>query len=49
MGTPSARRYGDPLTKRSVNVSLWLNATEDEALALVAKRRGMNKSEAIGR
>ena len=47
MGSPSARRYSDPMTKRNVNVSLWLNGYEDEALSLVAKRRGMNKSETI--
>ena len=48
MGTPTARKFVvDPMTKRSINVSLWLNGYEDEALSLVAKRRDMNKSEAI--
>lgn len=47
MGAPTARKYVDPMTKRNVNVSLWLNGYEDEALSLVAKRRGMNKSDTI--
>jgi hypothetical protein len=44
---PDARRCVDPLEKRNVNVSLWLNSLENDAIVAVANRRGMNKSEAI--
>lgn len=50
MGAPrgaGARRYDDPMTKRSINRSVYLNGLEDEALSLVARRRGLNVSDTI--
>ena len=51
MGTPrgpNVRQYADPMTKRTVNVSLFLSPIEDEALVRVAKqRRTMSKAETI--
>jgi macrodomain Ter protein organizer (MatP/YcbG family) len=50
MGAPKGagtRHYVDPMTKRSINRSVYLNGIEDEALSLVARRRSMNVSDTI--
>jgi hypothetical protein len=51
MGAPKGagtRHYVDPMTKRSINVSLYLNGIEDEALTRVAKRRNCaSKAECL--